>query len=44
MLKEDVVMKYINELYKKYVFVPIDKAVNNTAKFFKKHNVTVILK
>ena len=44
MLKQDAVIEYLNELHEKYVLVPIDKAANNIAIFFKKYYVTVILK
>ena len=30
-LKQDTVTEYLNELHKNYVFLPIDKAANNTA-------------
>ena len=44
MLKQDAVTEYLNELYKNYVLVSIDKAANNIAIICKKYNVTVILK
>ena len=43
-LKQDTVIEYLNELHEKYVFLPIDKAVNNIAIICKKHCVTVFLK
>ena len=44
MLKQDGVIEYLNELHEKYVFFPIDKAVNNIAIICKKHYITVTLK
>ena len=40
MLKQDAVIEYLNELHKKYVLVPIDKAANNIAVICKKYYVT----
>ena len=42
-LKQPDVMQYLNELHKKYVLVPIDKAANNVAIVCKKHYVDLIL-
>ena len=39
-LKQDAVIEYLNELHKKYVLVPIDKAANNIAVICKKYYVT----
>ena len=36
-LKQDAVIKYLNELHKKYVFVPIDRSSNNIAIICKKY-------
>ena len=43
-LKQPDVIQHLEELHKKYVFVPIDKAANNVAIICKKHYVEVILK
>ena len=43
-LKQDAVIEYLNELHKKYVFVPADKAANNIAIISKNYYATVILK
>ena len=39
-----VLIEYLNELHKKYVLVPIDKAADNIAVICKKYYLTVILK
>ena len=44
MLKQNLVIRYLNELHKKYVFVPFDNADNNIAIICKKYYVTVMLK
>ena len=43
-LKQDTVIEYLNELHRTYVFVLIDKAVNNISIIRKKYYVTVISK
>ena len=43
-LTQPDVIQHLEELHKKYVFVPIDKAANNVAIVCKKHYVEVILK
>ena len=39
MLKPEAVIEYLNELYEKYVLVPIDKAANNIVIICKKYYV-----
>ena len=43
-LKQPDVVTYLEELHRKYVLVPIDKAANNVAIICKKHYIDVILK
>jgi hypothetical protein len=43
-LKQPEIINCLNELHKKFVLVPIDKAANNIAVICKKHYVEVILK
>ena len=42
MLKQEAVTGYLNELHKRYVLVPTEKACNNIAIICKKDYVTVI--
>ena len=43
-LKQPLVLEYLNKLHEHYVLVPIDKAANNIAVICKKYYVEVILK
>ena len=43
-LKQNAVIEYLNELHKKYVLVPIDKAAKNIAVISRTYYVTVLLK